>query len=340
MKKIALVLSGGGAKGAFQAGALRYIQEHIQPKVEGFAYTAVSGVSVGSLNGAMVAQNELDQLLQIWNSVEDKKIYKGKLNLPSVLWRLATKGSKQSVLDSSPLEKLVRQYINRQKVLQTGIHYTAGSVSLYDGKYYSYSAKEVDDFNFQQSVLASSLMPILWKPVTEIKSQKGSAWQVVDGGLRNNSPLGDVLDQNPDEVIIINCTPFKDSAGQLKPSTEASKNVFTIAKRSLLEIALNEIFITDLREYLDINHLVQQAIAGGVQLKSQKGRVLKAYKTILISPEEPLGDMLDFSQKAVQPRLKQGYEAARKAFENYTPISEEPKLHANVAFRTASENIA
>ncbi len=335
-KKIALVLSGGGAKGAFQAGALRYIQEHIQPKVEGFAYTAVSGVSVGSLNGAMVAQNELDLLLQIWNSVEDKKIFKGKLSLPSVLWRLATKGKKQSVLDSSPLQKLVRQYINRQKVLETGVHYTAGSVSLVDGKYYSYSAAEVDDRNFQQAVLASSLMPILWQPVLKVMSQRGSAWQMVDGGLRNNSPLSDVLNQDPDEVIIINCSPFKPGQTSLKPDTEATQNVFTIAKRSLLEIALNEIFVTD----LDINHLIKQAAENGVQLKNQKGRALKAYKTILISPEESLGDMLDFSQKAVQPRLKQGYEAAKKAFKNYIPSSRQPKLHANVAFRTSLENIA
>ena len=50
--KRALVLSGGGAKGAFQMGAIEYIQQE-QPSY--FDFEIVAGISVGSLNGVMLS---------------------------------------------------------------------------------------------------------------------------------------------------------------------------------------------------------------------------------------------------------------------------------------------
>ena len=330
MKKIALVLSGGGAKGAFQAGALKYIDEHIKPRFPDFNYSIVSGVSVGCFNGVMVAMQRLPQLLQVWNSLENNKIYTGKLSLPSAFLHLALRG-KQAILGRKPLEKLVQRLVSQQAVLDSGINFMLGVVSLTDGHYHSYRAQDfADNDNFQKAVLASGVMPVLWEPVPHIQSRRNSITQVVDGGLRNNSPLGDVLDYDPDEVVIINCSPFNRERNLIEPNPNAARNVFSIAKRALLEIALNEIFVTDLREYLTINHLVRQAHEKGITLTSRKGKNLKAYKTILISPEKPLGDMLNFSQPIIQSRLQQGYEAARQAFQGYEAGASNNQLYANI----------
>jgi NTE family protein len=81
MKKLALVLSGGGFKGAFQLGALEYIRDNWkeficlvsddpQNQTPVMQFDIVSGVSVGSLNGFFVALNEFDQLVELWNEVE------------------------------------------------------------------------------------------------------------------------------------------------------------------------------------------------------------------------------------------------------------------------------
>ena len=331
MKKIALVLSGGGAKGAFQAGALQYIQEQLVPRYPDFSFSIVSGVSVGCLNGVMVAMNELPRLLQIWNTVENKTVYTGRVSLPSALFHLALRG-KQAILGRKPLEKLVQSVVRRQAVLASGKKFLMGVVSLTDGHYHSYAAEDFEDNdNFQKAVLASGIMPVLWEPVASIRSRRGTITQVVDGGLRNNSPLGDVLDLDPDEVVIINCSPFNRDKVLIEPNPDAARNVFSIAKRSLLEIAMNEIFITDLREYLNLNHLVLQAQEKGISLTNRKGKALKAYKTVLISPEKPLGDMLDFSQFSVQKRLLLGYEAAKEAFKDYNATSDAPRLYANIS---------
>ena len=67
--KFALVLSGGGFNGAFQVGALKYIQDNWK-SITGLdtpmKFDIVSGVSAGAINGALVAMNEMDLLHDLW----------------------------------------------------------------------------------------------------------------------------------------------------------------------------------------------------------------------------------------------------------------------------------
>src|SRR5688572_19786456 len=77
-KKYALVLSGGGFKGSFQVGALQYLKKNwsvIDPQNPVMKFDIVAGVSVGSLNGALIASDAFDQLEQLWiaaaNNVEE-----------------------------------------------------------------------------------------------------------------------------------------------------------------------------------------------------------------------------------------------------------------------------
>ena len=64
MAKIALVLSGGGAKGAFQFMAEKYARE-----VKGYRWSIIAGVSVGALNGTMLAMEKYQRLEEIWRTI-------------------------------------------------------------------------------------------------------------------------------------------------------------------------------------------------------------------------------------------------------------------------------
>lgn len=77
------------------------------------------------------------------------------------------------------------------------------------------------------------------------------------------SPLEDVLDTDPDEVVIINC-----NNREQKETDVLLKNVLEICIYSL-EIAPNVIFLTDLREFIRINKKVRQAAVKGVIVVSQ-----------------------------------------------------------------------
>ena len=69
-RKFALVLSGGGFKGAFQVGALNYLKDnwnHIAPEAGPMHFDIIAGVSVGALNGAMMAMGKQDELNELWD---------------------------------------------------------------------------------------------------------------------------------------------------------------------------------------------------------------------------------------------------------------------------------
>ncbi len=79
-KKIALILSGGGARGAFQVGAEKYARE-----VKGYHWDIIAGVSVGAMNGAMLAMHRYARLMELWNTISNEQIYSGGFSLLSVI---------------------------------------------------------------------------------------------------------------------------------------------------------------------------------------------------------------------------------------------------------------
>lgn len=291
-KRTALVLSGGGAKGAFQAGAEKYARE-----VKGYTWDVISGVSVGALNGAMLSMRKYDRLLEIWNTVSDDKIYTGGFSLWSGL-KILFRGDK-SFYDNEPLKKQILQEVEPDKFQ---VDLRIGAVSLQSGEYVIFRPS---DPSLAETILASTVMPIIWTPV-DISPAYPS---MVDGGVRNASPLGDVLDGDPDEIVVINCgcrTPT--------PQADPPRNIVEIGGR-MLSIMLNEMFVGDMQEFLRVNALVQEAAAHGVTLHHPvSGRPLRYVELKIIEPDHDcdLGDTLDFSQPAVQRNIRVGRERAEQ----------------------------
>jgi len=286
-KKTALILSGGGAKGAFQCGAEKYARE-----VKGYTWDTIYGVSVGALNATMLAMEKWERLWEVWNTISSAQVYTGGFNLLSML-KVAL-GAK-SFYGNEPLQQLLAQELEPEKIRHA---LRIGAVSLVSGDYILY---QENDPHLKQAVLASTVMPIIWTPV-DISPQYPS---MVDGGVRNITPIGDVLSEDPDEVVIINCNAQAASALPAPP-----KNIVGIGLRTL-DILLNELFVSDMREFVRINHLVREAAAGGIVLHHpDSGRELKYYDCKIIEPLLPLGDTLDFSQATIQRSLKAGWERA------------------------------
>jgi NTE family protein len=289
-KTTALILSGGGAKGAFQAAAEKYARE-----VKGYHWDVIAGVSVGALNGAMLAMEKYDRLWQIWNTISDDKVYTGGFNLWSAIKLLF--GAK-SFYGNEPLYKLLKQEMEVDKIKAD---LRIGSVSLVSGEYVQFTKTSP---HLTEAVLASTVMPVIWTPV----DVSPDSLSMVDGGVRNISPIGDVLDLNPDEIVIINC-----GAEAIDPLKGEPKDIVQIGLRTL-DVLLNELFVSDMQEFQLVNQLVQQAAAQGVTLKNPKGEPLKYFDCKIVEPVAPLGDTLDFSQAAIQSSIAAGEERARQVF--------------------------
>jgi NTE family protein len=288
-KKTALVLSGGGAKGAFQAAAEKYARE-----VKGYQWDIIAGVSVGALNATMLAMHKYQRLFEIWNTISDDRVYTGGFNLISIVKLLF--GAK-SFYGNEPLRKLLIQEFEPDKI---DIDLRVGSVSLISGKYQEFGR---GDPNMMEAVLASTVMPVIWTP--EDISQRFRS--MVDGGVRRITPIGDVLDVDLDEIVIINCNAEASSA-----LTQPPGNILQIGLRTL-DILLNELFVSDMNEFVKINALVKEADQHGVTLhKPGTDKPLKYFECKIIEPDEALGDTLDFSQAAIQHSWKVGTRRARE----------------------------
>ncbi len=128
---------------------------------------------------------------------------------------------------------------------------------------------------------------------------------MVDGSLRRFSPIGDVLDAEPDEVVIINCWPKHPAALSQPP-----RNILDIAIRAL-DISSAGIIYSDIHEFTHINYNVREAAAHGLTLSNPKGKPYREYRSIIIEPVDHLGWILDFSRESVERSMEAGWRRAR-----------------------------
>lgn len=374
MKKLALVLSGGGFKGAFQVGALEYLQQNwdrIAPDRPPLSFDIVAGVSVGSLNGLLVALQRFDVLQGLWEDVAERGVqeiytsdfidtgFQGddlnpelKVNVswdglrrhfPRTTRNLFVRAifNRKSVLsdfneefqrfravaDNTPLKNKLLGLARRERIKDT--IYKCGFVSLNDGKYYAVNQDAFKtDTDFAKGVLASTAMPIVWSPVAAIETEMGIIPQSIDGGIRDVSPLGDVIDEivkddSPEDytIIIINT-----SSGKVTEEQYANKNIVQIALRALVDVAITEIFNNDIREFIDKNYILSQVrdklpdqpIFDYDMDTDGPGNALKFFNSIIIQPEtNVLGDTLTATRAQIDYRIRHGRARAEIALNRH-----------------------
>ena len=288
LRDATLVLSGGGAKGAFQVGAERVLREE-----RGYRWERIFGVSVGALNAIMLGQGRPDELAAVWRSIEEKDIYQ-KYSWPHVAFRIAVL-KKLGLYDDTALRRTIERHAAHHP-FQVPVH--VGRVSLVTGRY-EVVTSDRPEAEFLDAVWQSATMPIIWEPI--------GPDAYVDGGLRNITPLGDALDFNPREVVVIVASP--DDVEHV----ERPRNIVEVATRALTDITLNEVLIDDVREFVRINYLVKQAADRGVELRSETGAPYRYVPITVVRPRQSLGDALDFDRQSIHRRIALGEIAAREA---------------------------
>jgi NTE family protein len=286
-RRATLVLSGGGAKGAFQVGAEQVLREE-----GGFEWERIFGVSVGALNGALLAQREFDRLLEVWQTIRREDLYWKPWWL-LIPWRLVIL-RKAGIYDNRPLRATIQKHIAGRPFL-VPLH--VGRVSLVSGAYESVRSDQSTESELLDAIWQSATMAVIWEPI--------GPRALVDGSLRNVTPLGDALDCNPTELIVLNCSPDEPEEGP-RP-----RDILDAARRSLMDITINEIMVDDVREFIRINRLVKQAQKQGFTLERENGTPYLDCTIGVLRPQKPLGDNLDFSRQAVDERIENGRQVAR-----------------------------
>ncbi|MGH7152203.1 MAG: patatin-like phospholipase family protein, partial [Planctomycetota bacterium] len=295
---LGLALSGGGAKGAFQVGALDYLINE-----KGLDFRVVAGVSTGALQAVMVAQGDVARLRRIWEGIEGRddictKRFGGFVG--------AVVGA-DSAYSNEPLKELIREHVEPAKIRASGRRLKIGVASLQTGVYRPVT-EEKD--HLRGWTLASTAIPAFFEPV-ELEGQ-----QFVDGGVRDITPLGAVFEEKPRACLAILASPR-----ELAPKEAEFDDLLDIGTRAL-EIMTDEIFQNDLADAEWVNALLEKVRRVEATLQGQGGpgavaalaplhdflREYAVIPTYTLAPKRLLIDTLEFDPPKIAAAIRQGWD--------------------------------
>jgi NTE family protein len=215
-KKKAIVLSGGGAKGAYEAGVLKYIIENW-----GLSFDIIVGASAGALNGFMYSS--LDNRLS--NETNAKKMILpweelGILKILKIPFDDYLKGHFNSIFDNRQLYSFVNKYFVKEiqnvniknKVLETLVVVTAEMAS---GKTHVWYQTENQSVNIKSErwashktelsvdhAIASGAIPVIFRAV-ELEDEKGDVRWHNDGGVTMNTPISPAIQAGAEKILVV-----------------------------------------------------------------------------------------------------------------------------------------
>lgn len=203
--KRAIVLAGGGAKGSYHFGFWRALREL------GIDFQIVTGSSVGSLNGAMMASGLYESGLEMWNTIKTPDIIEtSPSRLSEVIDTEGIVGALKNFLgdlgesavnvkmDPFPLGGLISKYLDEKLLRESGIDFGIMCSEYPNMKTHPVTLEEIPYGMLGDYLLASSTV----YPSMEPKEIAGKKY--VDGGYSDNFPINLALDMGAEDIIGVN----------------------------------------------------------------------------------------------------------------------------------------
>ncbi len=330
--KVGVVLSGGGAKGAYEAGALRAIVDKTK------AIHVITGASIGAINAAVFAWEyeqtgdmvkaaekvkstwlELDGLFKIsplkivWNALEAWLKTGSPVHLPSLV-------------DNSKIKAKINQLIPpRLKISQLKrIELAINATCLTTGKTITFT--RANDTYLGKAVSASSCLPLVFK------TQKIRNQYYIDGGIFNNTPLRDALMARVTHAFVVELKPkLTDLYFQIIKDTMDFNSAYRVGTR-LIELITDKIMYEDLKNARKINSIIEvimalEATDGNRKIieklktsigYAKNGRIKRKVEFFEIAPSqrlEPPGTLGFEDIEAIKRIMKLGEADAREQLE-------------------------
>ncbi|OGI44404.1 MAG: hypothetical protein A2150_00205 [Candidatus Muproteobacteria bacterium RBG_16_64_11] len=313
--KIALIVSGGGARAAYQVGVLKAIAE-ILPADAPNPFHIICGTSAGAINSAALAvyahnfRLAVTRLLQVWGFFRVHHVFRadvlGILATSARWWAaLLFGGLRQrnpaALFDRRPLSALLRRYLPCEKIQEAidagHLHALAITASGYgsgESVTFFQATAGVPDWRRagrvgcrtaigHEHLLASSAIPFLFEAVKIHREYFG------DGSMRQIAPLGPALHLGADRLLAIGV--------RQENSAPAARAEGEGAYPSLAQMGghvLNSIFLDALEVDIERLDRVNQALRTTPQLRSpETGGKLRPVTTLKISPSRDLREIAE-----------------------------------------------
>lgn len=321
-KKTGLVLTGGGARAAYQVGVLDGVSTILREtgwEPERNPYDIICGTSAGAINATALAchadnfDEGLQMVLRVWENFTAEQVYRADslgvlrsgarwLSLLSFGWLLRKwrASPPNSLLDNTPLVTLLNRMLNFPRLdaalLDGTLHALAVTASSYSaGRHITFFQSEANIEPWVRSqrlalrsqigvehLLASSAIPLIF-PATPIYCN-GRREYFGDGSMRQLAPISPAIHLGADKVLVI-------GAGRL---TEQVRDTAEFAQYpTLAQIsghALSSIFLDSLA--VDIERMTRINLTLSVLTEEQKARTpLRPVDMLIIAPSERLDEI-------------------------------------------------
>ena len=193
--KRAIVLSGGGSKGAYELGVWKALRKlHI-------SYDIVTGTSVGSLNGAMMVQKSYHRAKKLWSNLSFNTIFESDLAKNPTTKQILEEYGKNIIvkggMDVTNLENLLKKCISSKRFFKSKIDYGLVTYNLSSKKPILKNKKDLTPDNLYDFLIASSTC----FPAFKMKQIDGDKY--IDGGYFDNLPINLAISLCADEIIAV-----------------------------------------------------------------------------------------------------------------------------------------
>ncbi|HHV64768.1 MAG TPA: patatin-like phospholipase family protein [Peptococcaceae bacterium] len=198
-----LVLEGGGARGSYQIGAFKALQEL------GVEVNAVTGTSIGALNGAMIVQGQLERAYELWYNISPYQVFDIEesrlLELKNLeishdgllyFMKKAKEIAQDKGLDITFIKKLLQENIQESKLRKSKVLFGFVTISLTDLKPLELFLEDIPEGKVIEYLLASANLPAF-------KQEKIDGKRYMDGGFYDNLPLNMLVKKGYRDIIAI-----------------------------------------------------------------------------------------------------------------------------------------
>lgn len=206
---IGLALQGGGARGAYQAGACMAL------KKARIKFDGVCGTSIGAINGAMVACGKEKELLELWKNMDMGKILgfdekflekKEKKEHDFAYYRLGFLNYKKIItergINTKGIEKIIKKHINEEELRNNKVDYGICTIRLNDLKPLYVFKEDMIKGKLYDYILASCYLPIFKM------EKKVDEHYYLDGGFYDNTPLNMLIEKGYKKIYVVELNPL------------------------------------------------------------------------------------------------------------------------------------
>ena len=312
--KTALILTGGGARAAYQVGvlqALQLIRRDAGEKRRTSPFRIICGTSAGALNAMALASRAdhydlaLRAMVEVWRDFRTEQVYRSDsfgviqsgakwLTLFSLGWAVARwrRARPRSLLDNEPLRELLPHLFDMERlpdlmakghidaVAVTGSSYTSGEhVTYYD------SAEPIEPWTRSQRLavptalshehlLASAAIPFVFPAIRIHREYFG------DGSMRQIAPISPAIHLGATKVLIIGAGRMGEKGEQAPTHTPNYPSLAQVAGH-----AMSGIFLDGLSADIERINRVNQTLSV-LNDEQRRHTPLKPIRTLVISPSQ------------------------------------------------------